>query len=559
MEEEDLYDVRCAMTINGAQRVARGHVVSTGQHKPRTHPPMVFTFGDLRARITEAGAASGARLPADLTLLMVSRAATGAAGSQDDRLRAALALLAGSTDPASRPQLVQNLHAYRPDLPAAFAAALAPAAVRRRGHIVVAGRLRAGTPAYRPLESFPTASIEYVFVRDAADLHLVRITLRDARIAASAHEIDCLVDASHLSPALQSSLLLPLCTDAEFEAQIEPFDIGGAGAPPNPRRAAEEEEKGKVEEEKTERAKQAEEAEQAEARGTVQRSPPPLITVVHQVGVFASDVREYRRTRMLTTNAVDFLITRLLADKFAPFMIRNREVFYCGTEIAQVLIETAALNPALAPEALVALCFDEARAPRCVGNYYTEPVDAAAMARHPEWGVAIGGRRSLLVDRNFVFFTVNYGNSHWVLYLFWRPFRARTLDENDAALIFIFDSLPGCVAPDEHSRVLKMLKLFLMRMESVYLQNPLPHAHACRVVPPVSCGTQPPRSNACGFYAVATISLFLTSDEERAAAITMLRRGENPFGAALTFTPAQWEAKAQEITGWLQGAEIRET
>ena len=354
-------------------------------------------------------------------------------------------------------------------------------------------RARSGTS----LRSLPAATAEFAFVLNLPDVHLVRITLRGARVAVSQADVDYLVDSANLSPSLQSSML-PSCTDAEFEAKIVPFSFGQKTA---------------IVLDDDDDDDDDDDAPVVMAASS--KSPDPILTQIVPTFIFKEEAMDFARTRCFTDSVLDFFIANLFKDKFGPFLRRNREVFVCGVGLTKFLLNARYQAPDLSAEDAVARCFVKAKAAVYFGEYFTEPWTGPLS---PERGRVVDGLRSVLIDRNFIFFPVNHNNAHWVLYLFWRPFRARTRDE-DAARIFIFDSLPGCVQPAAHRTVIGMLQYFLMNVERMYSSEGTRHSEKCTIVlhPPIA--VQPPNSNACGYFTYKTIEIFLTDDDSRDAAI----------------------------------------
>jgi hypothetical protein len=505
------YDVRCAVT-NGAKNnaVFRMHVVTKPGDETGVglHPPMlaIFDHAPIGARLTgtETKVAT-AMLPKSVVVFVVT--VDDAGRTQEDRIEAALEYINSTsrstlqTDEA----LIQNLHCYWLDLVAVFtrAAAAAEAAEasgennsggwngNEDGEIIVVENVFPGSPLHRCPPNFVPARVEFTLVREGDMLYLVHAMVSGVHLVPNYTNLDRIIDESGMGSLIDPSMEPPpqLMTEEEFDAAIVPFSVH-----PQPTQAP---------------------VPTADALPTVKPKGSAIhILSSENTRIDAMAVQTFEDTGLAYDCVVDrWLEMKVHADD-SDFMARNRDIYVCGTGLAQLLMRPVADHPEYTDEEVVKHRFTpEADLP--FTTFYTHVDDA-------------GKRQSLLLDRQFIFFPCNFYNKHWVLYLAWKPF------SEDGGFILTFDSLPGMVRPFDNLQMQRRIKVFLMCVESEYSRSdpstPL-RASLCKSVNSPCIYQQPTRSNACGYFVAETIGCFLTSPEQRERDMAEMAAGRRPFAA----------------------------
>ena len=545
------YDARCVVeSSSGRETIFRPHVVSDGDDvlQSNVHPPLliIFDHAPISARIISEDSVAVGMLPRSAVVVIVAPNAVGM-GTQEARMARALELLRSPPRASdSREHLIQNLHAYSLDLASVFHRALAAKKNMQKKDedeeeedtIILVDDIRAGMPGHHAPPPFSPARIRYTLVREGDLLHLVYATLSRAQLTPSYSNLDRIIDEAGVGPLLNPDLEPPptVCTDEDFEALIQPFSGGGHAKEHAIEINEEEEDEDEDEDEEVKEVKADKPQMVAAARrqrkraSHAQRVLSPLL-VSDGTRVTEMELSTFDETGFFYESVLDWHIERKFARQNEPeFHRRNREVYVCGTGLAAVLMTPVANHPNYTADQVIAHRFSD-KADMNLKDYYT--------TKDP----ATGKLKSLLLDRNFLFFPVNHRNRHWVLYLAWRPFSP------EGGLFFIFDSMDSCVATEEHDHILKLIKLFLMFVEREYSPpGALLYAGHCKVRQTFKAPQQPMRSNACGFYVAEVIGCFLTSPEQREADVNRMLRGVMPFAAHFgEITYGTWPAYRARI------------
>lgn len=135
--------------------------------------------------------------------------------------------------------------------------------------------------------------------------------------------------------------------------------------------------------------------------------------------------------------------------------------------------------------------------------------------------------RSLLFDKDYLFFPYNHDDTHWALYVFYKPYAPNVT----APIAYVFDSAfvetqqeRNVIPASVHSANVIKLRFYLKNVVDEYarFESRVIRIELKRSILIVKCPQQPHNTNACGLYMCEYIRCFITSAEARQAAMDRL-------------------------------------
>lgn len=135
--------------------------------------------------------------------------------------------------------------------------------------------------------------------------------------------------------------------------------------------------------------------------------------------------------------------------------------------------------------------------------------------------------RSLLFDKDYLFFPYNHEDTHWALYVFYKPYEPNLA----FPIAYVFDSAfiesqqeRNVIPLSVHASNVLKLRFYLKNVYDEYARF---ESRVIRIEPKrslmiVKCPQQPHNTNACGLYMCEYIRCFITSAEKRRVAMDKL-------------------------------------